>query len=111
MLAVRVGSTFEGISFACTAMLGLLRVVRRAAGLVRGGSTAWRRRATIRRVAWTVAADLLLIYVAAALASSGDGRWFMALTIVVAVLLLGAADVAWALLVRESEEAAASRTE
>jgi hypothetical protein len=35
---------------------------------------------------------------------SGDARWLLATTIVVFVLLLGAADVSWDLLVRESEE-------
>ena len=106
MLIPAADVSLLAISFVCIALLGLLRIGRRVVGLVRGGSHAWRHRGTIRRVAWTVAADLLLIFVAVSLAASGDARWLLALTIVVAVLLLGAADVAWALLVREGVETA-----
>ena len=51
---------------------------------------------TVRRLGWTFAADLLLLYVAFAFSSTADPRWLLATPIVVAVLLLGAADVAWA---------------
>ena len=93
------------ISFTFVAALGLLRLVRRAVGLVRTNGGIWRQRDTLRRLAWTFVADLLLLYIAASLASSGDARWLLALTIVDFVLLIGAADVSWDLLVRESEEA------
>jgi hypothetical protein len=93
------------ISFTVVAALGLLRIVRRVLGLVRAKGRLWTQRDTLRRLAWTFVADVLLLYIAASLASSGDGRWLLALTIVDFVLLIGAADVSWDLLVRESEEA------
>ena len=93
------------ISFTFVAALGLLRLVRRVVGLVRTNGGLWRQRDTLRRLAWTFVADLLLLYIAASVASSGDARWLLALTIVDFVLLIGAADVSWDLLVRESEEA------
>jgi hypothetical protein len=46
----------------------------------------------------------MLLYIAASL-FGGDARWLLALTIVVFVLLVGAADVSWDLLIRESDEA------
>jgi hypothetical protein len=97
------------ISFTVVAGLGLLRIVRRVVGLRRAGDGAWKERATIRRLAWTFAADVVLIFIAASLASSGDARWLTGLTVVVFVLLVGAADVSWDLLVRESEEAHRTR--
>jgi hypothetical protein len=93
------------ISFTVVAGLGLLRIVRRVIALLRAKDKTWKQRDTFRHLAWTVVADLLLLYIAASIASSGDARWLIALTIVVAVLLLGAADVSWDLLVRESDEA------
>jgi hypothetical protein len=93
------------ISFAIVAALGLLRIVRRVASLRRAKDQAWKQPDTVRRLAWTFVADLVLLYIAASLASSGDPRWLLALTIVVFVLLVGAADVSWDLLVRESDEA------
>ena len=92
------------ISFTIVAALGLLRIVRRVASLRRAKDKAWRQRDTVRRLAWTFVADLMLLYIAASL-SGGDARWLLALTIVVFVLLIGAADVSWDLLVRESDEA------
>lgn len=93
------------ISFASVAALGLLRLVRRVGGL-RGErtrlATQW---STVRRLAWTFAADLLLLVVARNVALTGDADWLFALLIVVFVLLIGAADVAWGLLVLERREA------
>ena len=94
------------ISFAVIAALGLLRIIRHARALRRESQVAWRRHGTIRRLTWTFVADVLLLGIAAALAATGDGGWLMATPIVVAVLLLGSADVAWDLLVRESEDVA-----
>ena len=92
------------ISFAVIAALGLLRIVRHARALRRESHVAWKRHGTIRRLTWTFVADVLLLGIAGALAATGDGGWLMAAPIVVAVLLLGSADVAWDLLVRESED-------
>jgi hypothetical protein len=89
------------ISFGVIAGLGLLRVVRQVRTMVGPGrgSPGWQ---TVRRIAWTVVADLFVAWIAYELATTGDGRWLLATPIVVLVLLLGAADVAWDLLVREA---------
>jgi hypothetical protein len=93
------------ISFIVIAGLGLLRtgrqLRRRAFASGSPHAPAWQ---TIRRLAWTILADLLLAATAVEIASTGDGRWLLVTPIVVLVLLLGAADVAWDLLVRESEQ-------
>ncbi|MGO9180556.1 MAG: hypothetical protein ACLQBX_09725 [Candidatus Limnocylindrales bacterium] len=98
-------AAFLAISFTVIAGLGLLRIVRRVVVLLRANHEVWKQRDTLRHLGWTFIADLLLLCIAATLASSGDPQWLLALTIVVFVLLIGAADVAWGLLVRESEEA------
>jgi hypothetical protein len=99
--------TTIAISFAVIAGLGLLRIARRARGLrFRTG----RRRLeweTIRKVGWTVAADLLILWIAWRIALTSDASWLLATPIIVLILLVGAADVAWDLLVRESGAASA----
>jgi hypothetical protein len=92
------------ISFSVIATLGLLRILRRAVALARHGRAMRDRRATFRRLGWTVAADVLLLYVAVSLAGTGDAGWLIVTPIVVGILLLGAADVSWDLLVRESDD-------
>lgn len=98
------------ISFTVIALLGLVRVARRLVPMARGREPERDRPGTLRRLGWTVAADLLLLYTAVSLASTGDPRWLLATPIVVGVLLLGAADVAWDLLVEESEDAGTERS-
>ena len=97
------------ISFTFIAALGLVRIARRVLALWQAKGGIWKRRDTLRRLAWTVVADLVLLYIAASLASTGDAKWLLATPIVVFVLLVGAADVAWGLLVRESESVAPPR--
>jgi hypothetical protein len=92
------------VSFTAVAGVGLIRVGRRVVGLIRGKDGSWKGRATIRRVSWTLVADLVLLYVAASLAVRNDAIPLYYATFVVFVLLIGAADVAWGLLVEESEE-------
>lgn len=104
ILVPNADPSFLAISFAFIAGLGLIRILRRVLAL-RGQRGVQSRRSTLRRLAWTLVADLLLAYIAISLASSGSPDWLLATPIVVLVLLLGAADVAWDLLVRESEEA------
>lgn len=94
------------INFTAVAALGLLRLARRARGLLRAHAALRRDVLTLRRMAWTLAADLLLLAVASQLASTGDGRWLEAMPIVVFVLLIGAADVAWGMLVLEARDRA-----
>jgi hypothetical protein len=97
------------VSLAAVAAVGLVRVGRRVIGLIRGGDRSWKGRATIRRVSWTVVADLVLLYVAVSLAARNDAIPLYYATFVVFVLLIGAADVAWGLLVEETEEAPRTR--
>jgi hypothetical protein len=93
------------LSFTFVAGVGLFRIARRLAGLIRSSNGAWKSFATIRRLSWTVTADLVLLYVAASLVSRRDAVPLYFATFVVFVLLIGAADVAWEILVAESDEA------
>jgi hypothetical protein len=93
------------VSLAALGVFGLVRIGRRVVSLFRGRDQSWKSRATIRRVSWTLVADLVLLYVAASLAARNDAIPLYYATFVVFVLLVGAADVAWGLLVEESDEA------
>jgi len=93
------------ISFTSIAVIGLVRVIGRAVSIVRARATGWRRLSTFRRLGWTFLADAVLLWVAAGLDQTGDPTWLYATTFVAFVLLIGAADTAWDLLVLESEEA------
>jgi hypothetical protein len=93
------------ISFAFLAGMGMIRLSRRIVGLVRSGAP-WRRRlATLRRMSWTLLADVALLLVARAVASDGNARSLPFTTVAVFVLLVGSADIAWDMMVRESDEA------
>jgi hypothetical protein len=97
------------LSFAALGSFGLLRIARRVVGLIRSGDRSWRKFATIRRLSWTVTADFVLLYVGAALAIRGDATSLYEATFVVFVLIVGAADISWDLLVLESEDDGPSR--
>lgn len=90
------------ISLAFIAGLGLLRLARRTFGLLRGGRRAADLH-TVRRIAWTLVADLLLLYVASRVPTAEDARWLLILPVAVFLLLIGSADVAWSLLVLEAD--------
>ena len=93
------------VSLTAVAAVGLVRIGYRVVRLILGGDQSWKSHATIRRVSWTLAADLVLLYVAASLAARQDAIPLYYATFVVFVLLIGAADVAWGLLVEETEGA------
>jgi hypothetical protein len=93
------------ISFAAVAIVGLVRIARRTLGLLRHRGGHSRRLTTVRRLSWTFVADLVLLYVAVSLWATGNEYLLYDLSGVVFVLLIGAADTSWDLLVRESEEA------
>jgi hypothetical protein len=107
LIALIPGSDARSIavSFAAVAGVGLVRVSRRAIGLLRGKRRLSKSLATVRRLSWTFVADLVLLYISVSLSASRDANWLYDLTFVVFVLLIGAADTSWDLLVRESEEA------
>lgn len=90
------------ISLAFVAGLGLLRLGRRAVGLVHHGRRAADLH-TIRRMAWTLVADLMLLFVAARLPNADDAHWLLVLPVAAFLLLVGSADVAWSLLVLDAD--------
>ena len=94
-----------GISLTAVAAVGILRVGRGVVGLIRGKGGLWKGRVTVRRLSWTLVADGVLLYVAASLWVRNNAVPLYYATFVVFVLLIGAADVAWGLLVEETEEA------
>jgi hypothetical protein len=98
------------ISFAAIATVGLVRISRRIVGVIRAARRSRKSLATIRRISWTLVADVVLLYVAGAIASRGDAIPLYDATFVVFVLLVGSADVAWGLLVIESEEPGSGRS-
>ena len=101
-----VGARSTAISFTSIAIIGLVRIVRRARELIRGRKLSWHSLGALRRLGWTVLADAVLLYVAAELALTDDPTWLYTNVFVVFVLLVGAADTSWDLLLRESEDVA-----
>ena len=92
------------ISFTALAGVGLVRNGRRVLRLLRSKGFGRSELATLRRISWTLAADAVLLSVAAVLLQRGDAVALYYVTSAVFVLLVGAADVSWDLLVAESEK-------
>jgi len=97
------------IGLGTIAALGLARAARGARALTGPAIAAPSRRRGIRRLAWTVVGDLLLAYVAVAFYLSGDPKAVVLLMAAIFVLLIGAADVSWEILVTVSREGADDR--
>lgn len=97
------------ISLTAVALVGLIRIGLRVVRLIGRKDGSWKGRGTIRGLSWTLAADGVLLYVAASLAARNDAVPLYYATFVVFVLLIGAADVAWGLLVEETEDAPPAR--
>jgi hypothetical protein len=95
-----------GLGVGFIAVFGLVRVARALPVLGRhhGGSTSLR--SLVRRLAWTVVADLLLLWAALSYASS-DARITVLVMAATFILVVGAADVSWEMLISVSEEPAA----
>ncbi len=97
----------QSLAIACGIMaaLGLYRV----ANLLRTIAQSWDKVShpvlVIRRLSWTLVALLLLGYAAIMLWTTGTNGILYSLITVVFLLLIGAADVSWDLLVRLSDEA------
>jgi predicted ABC-type exoprotein transport system permease subunit len=98
-----------GISLGLVAALGLFRVGQNVVNVVRGWGRFRNKRTTTRRIAWTGIADLILAYVAWRIWTDADATAIGNLIAVVLVLLIGAADIAWEMLVQVSRERAADR--
>jgi hypothetical protein len=95
-----------GISLGLVAGLGLYRVAQNVASVVKGWRLFRNKRTTARRIAWTVIADLILASVAWRIWADADATAIGNLIAVVLVLLIGAADIAWEMLVQVSRERA-----
>jgi modulator of FtsH protease len=92
------------VGLGVVAGLGLLRAGQNLYPVLRGraGFANWLQIA--RRIGWTAVADLVLIFTASRMWSSADAAAIQNLVTVVFVLLIGAADAAWAMLVEVSGE-------
>jgi len=93
-----------GLWLGVIAAFGLLRAARNVRMVVAGSRPLERRSLgsrlpTIRRIGWTIVADLLLGFTAWRLATTaGAANVLPNLVAVVFVLMLGAADIAWEIL-------------
>jgi hypothetical protein len=92
---------------AVIAGIGIVRTVRSVRGLsiaLRAQRRLRDRLGMLRRFGWTVVAELVFAYVAVVFFASRDARVVVLLTAGVLILLIGAADVAWEMLVQVSQE-------
>jgi hypothetical protein len=95
-----------GSGLAIVAGVGLLRAIR-SFGLVRRLSTG--RVSAARRLSWTLVANLLIGYVATRFLLASDAGAAVVLMTALFVLMLGAADIAWTMLVEVTTERPAAR--
>jgi hypothetical protein len=99
--------TWIGIGLGVVAALGLIRVARNATSALRERERFRNRLQTLRRISWTVVADLILAFTAWRIwASAGAAAVLSNLMVVVFVLLIGAADISWEMLTDVSREPA-----
>jgi hypothetical protein len=91
------------IGLAAIAALGLVRVIGHLRAIIR--AQGFRDQLpTLLRIGWTIAADLVLGYVAVVLYASGDARAIVLILAAVFILLVGASNIAWEMLVQVSQE-------
>jgi hypothetical protein len=84
--------------------LGLLRVAQNLRSVDRLPRQFGGRVQTVRRIGWTVVADVVLIYTASRIWGSADAAAIENLVTVVLLLMIGSADVAWEMLVEVSRD-------
>jgi hypothetical protein len=89
---------------AVVAALGLLSIVRNLYPVLRGRAQVRGWAQIARRFGWTAIADLILIFTAWRVWSTADATAIQNLVTVLFVLLIGAADAAWEMLVEVSRE-------
>jgi hypothetical protein len=90
------------VSLAVIAGLGLVRVGQNLYPVIRGRMQVRNWPQPVRRIGWTVIGDLLLIFTALRIGLSTDVTAIQNLVTVVFVLMVGAADVSWAMLLEVS---------
>jgi len=93
-----------GLGLAVVAGIGLARVAQNVYPVFRGRTRLRNWLQPVRRIAWTVIADLVLAFTAWRIWSSGEAIVIQNLVTVVFVLLVGAADASWSMLVEVSRE-------
>ena len=91
------------VGLGVVAAVALARVAINLLGLVRARAHARDRYSTLRRIGWTAVANVVLAFTAWRLwDSDGSANVIGNLVIVVFVLLIGAADIAWEMLTEVS---------
>jgi hypothetical protein len=99
MLIPDIDPTTLAASLAVIAAFGLYRVGRNVYSVYLERERFRNRLATVRRIGWTVVADVVLVFTAWRIwDSTGAAVVIPNLVIVVFVLLIGAADIAWEIL-------------
>lgn len=96
-----------GVSLAVIAGVGILRVAQNLYPILRGRTRFPNWPQSVRRIGWTVIGDLLLMFTAVRIGFAADVTVVQNLVTVVFLLLVGAADVAWAMLLEVSAERSA----
>jgi hypothetical protein len=105
MLIPDIGPTTLAASLAAIAAFGVYRVGRNIYSVYRERERFRNRLATVRRTGWTVVADVVLIFTAWRIWDSGGAAAVIAnLVVVVFVLMVGAADIAWEMLTEVGAE-------
>ncbi|HEY2915674.1 MAG TPA: hypothetical protein VGI98_00520 [Candidatus Limnocylindrales bacterium] len=96
-------ATGDGIALGSIAVVAVLRTLGNIRAVRRLRRTSLNR-ASLRRFSWTVVAALMLGYVAVRFWTVADGRATTFVLIATLVLMFGAADTAWEMLVEVSQD-------
>jgi modulator of FtsH protease len=104
MLVPQPDPTAFAIAFAVIGTLGLVRAARNMRSVARGRPRLIDQMPIVRRLGWTVAADALLLIVAVNFFTVADARMAIFVMIAVFILMIGAADVAWRVLVEATRD-------
>jgi hypothetical protein len=92
------------ISLGVIAALGMIRVAQNLYPVLRERERFRDWPQPVRRIGWTLIGDLILVFTAVRIGLSADVAAIQNLATVVFVLLVGAADVAWSMLLEVSRE-------
>jgi modulator of FtsH protease len=105
MLIPNPDARLLGAALGLLAAVALIRVALNVANVIRARTHTFGRFATLRRIGWTAIANVVLAFSAWRIwDSNGAADIMINLVIVVAVLLIGAADIAWEMLTEVSRE-------
>lgn len=93
-----------GAGIAAIAGLGLVRIGRGVTVVVGIRNRLRDQLPTLRRMGWTAAGGFILLYVAIAYFANADAKSTVLLMAAVLILLIGAAEVSWEMLVLVSDD-------